>query len=161
MTLGKKLRIAGVAAAVLLLLVFVPTPSETAPAWTVHLVDEHGAPVADAAVMEAWQFSGWGENDHSALVKSDSTGTITLAPQREWGSLAQRVYYRAAAAADSSGRREYLPSAFIFVPVDTRYTASVRGPSLWRGEPEGPLETTFVLADCLAAAQHHEGCPAR
>ncbi len=157
-----KVRI-GIGSAVFVLLVlFVPTPSQTAPEWTIHLVDEHGAPVAGAQVMEIWQYSGWGEKGDNVMASTDEAGTVRLAPQREWGNLVQRGYYHGWAIWDPH-HRLYEPSAYVFVPPAERYTADTRGPAVWRGLSEEPLETTFVLRSCPAngKAAAQVGCPAK
>jgi hypothetical protein len=160
LTIKTKLILAG--AVLVLLTLFVPTPSQTAPEWTVHLVDERGAPIAGAPVMEIWQYSGWGENGNSVMAATDATGTVHLAPQREWGNLVERVHYHALALYDPH-HNVYEPSAYVFAPAGERYTSETRGPAVWRGLTDTPLETTFVLSPCPASAKAaaQVGCPGK
>ena len=126
----------------------VPTPTRTAPEWTVHFVDTKGAPMSNVRVIESWQFFAVDPLMRSRSATSDASGSVHFPAETGWANLAQRMYGWAWAEADWFGHRHYGPVAFVVFAVPGYGEAMIRGPGGWKAENPGPLETTFVLAPC-------------
>jgi hypothetical protein len=85
-----KILLAYIAAAILLVVVFIPVPHIVAPDWTITTLDASHKPLTGITVREVWQQYSLEAVSHEEDRLTDSRGQVHFPRRKRWASLAGR-----------------------------------------------------------------------
>jgi hypothetical protein len=97
----------------LVIVIVIPFPQTTVPAWTAQVVDPSGAPQSNVAVREAWQNYTLEQTPHNEDLITNATGQVAFPRRALWRPLISNAIGTLRNRMKEGAKANYGPAAFV------------------------------------------------
>lgn len=79
---------------IVVVLFFIPFPTQAIPEWKIQVVDEKNQPLSNVQVLQYWDnYTYWGYYDRRENTYTDENGFATFSPKYIWVSAISRIIF--------------------------------------------------------------------